>query len=79
MKTLENGSLLNKSYYLALKLRYQAQMAEAHANLDLYLSNVNLAAIGEHSDLLSEQDKWVSVYTDAKGKLETLTNLYVNT
>ena len=73
---LENGSTLNKGYYQALKLRYQSQMAEAHANLDLYFSNGNLAAIGEHSDLLAEHDRWIEVYANAKDKLETLTDLY---
>jgi hypothetical protein len=76
MKTLENGATLNKGYYTALKLRYQSQMAEAKANLDLYFSNTNLAAIGEHSDLLAEHDRWVEVYTNAKDKLETITELY---
>lgn len=73
---LENGSTLNKGYYNALRLRYQAQMAEAKANLDLYFSNTNLAAIGEHSDLLAEHDRWVEVYTNAKDKLETIESLY---
>jgi hypothetical protein len=76
MKFLENGATLNKGYYNALKLRYQSQMAEAKANLDLYFSNTNLAAIGEHSDLLAEHDRWVEVYTNAKDKLETIESLY---
>ena len=50
-------------------------MAEAEANLALYLSNNNLAAIGEHSDLMEEQDKWIEKYTNAKDKLETLKSL----
>lgn len=66
----------NKAYYNALRLKYEYQMAEAQANLDLYFSNKNLAAIGEHSDLLEEQDKWVEVYANAKDKLETLKGLY---
>jgi hypothetical protein len=76
MKFLENGATLNKGYYQALKLRYQSQMAEAKANLDLYFSNGNLAAIGELSDLLAEHDRWIEVYANAKDKLETLTDLY---
>lgn len=65
----------NEKYIKALRLRYQADMAEAEAALELYLSNDNLAAIGEHSDLLEEQDKWISKYTDAKDKLESLETL----
>jgi hypothetical protein len=66
----------NKGYYNALRLKYEYQMAEAKANLDLYFCNTNLAAIGEHSDLLEEHDKWVEAYTNAKDKLETIKSLY---
>ncbi|MCF8493882.1 MAG: hypothetical protein K9G65_00555 [Rickettsiaceae bacterium] len=70
-------SLTNK-YLTALSKRYEAEMAEAEANLALYLSNNNLAAIGEHSDLMEEQDKWIEKYTNAKDKLETLQSLDLN-
>jgi hypothetical protein len=76
---LENGSTLNKGYYQALKLRYQSQMAEAKANLDLYFSNGNLAAIGEHSDLLAEHDRWIEVLANATDKLQTLDTLFDST
>jgi len=62
----------NEKYIKALKLRYESQLAEAEANLELYLSENNLAAIGEHSDLLEEQDKWITKYSEAKDKLENL-------
>lgn len=65
----------NEKYIKALRLRYEAEMAESEANLELYLSSENLAAIGEHSDLMEEQDKWISKYTDAKDKLESLNSL----
>ncbi len=70
-------SLVNR-YITALSKRYEAEMAEAEANLALYLSNNNLAAIGEHSDLMEEQDKWIEKYTNAKDKLETLKSLDFN-
>ncbi len=66
---------LGNRYITALSKRYEAEMAEAEANLSLYLSNNNLAAIGEHSDLMEEQDKWIEKYTNAKDKLETLKSL----
>jgi hypothetical protein len=66
---------LRNRYINALSKRYEAEMAEAEANLALYLSNNNLAAIGEHSDLMEEQDKWIEKYTNAKDKLETLKSL----
>ena len=66
---------LGNRYINALQKRYEAEMAEAEANLALYLSNNNLSAIGEHSDLMEEQDKWIEKYTNAKDKLETLKSL----
>ena len=69
---------LGNRYINALQKRYEAEMAEAEANLALYLSNNNLAAIGEHSDLMEEQDKWIEKYTNSKDKLETLKSLNFN-
>lgn len=67
--------MLTNKYVSALRLRYEAQIAEAEANLALYLSGQNLAAIGEHSDLMEEQDKWISKLAEAKDKLETLKSI----
>lgn len=71
-------SIITKKYVSALQKRYEAEMAEAEANIALYLSGQNLAAIGEHSDLMEEQDKWIEKYTNAKDKLETLRALELN-
>ena len=68
-------SIITKKYVSALQKRYEAEMAESEANIALYLSGNNLAAIGEHSDLMEEQDKWIEKYTNAKDKLETLRSL----
>ena len=68
-------SIITKKYVSALQKKYEAEMAEAEANIALYLSGNNLAAIGEHSDLMEEQDKWIEKYTNAKDKLETLRSL----
>lgn len=68
-------SIITTKYVSALQKRYEAEMAEAEANIALYLSGQNLAAIGEHSDLMEEQDKWIEKYTNAKDKLETLNSL----
>jgi hypothetical protein len=65
---------LQTVYYTALKKRYESQIAEAEANLTLYFSSKNLAAIGEHSDLLTEHDRWIEQLANAKDKLETLEN-----
>lgn len=67
--------VITQKYVSALAKRYESQIAEAEANLALYFSGSNLAAIGEHSDLLEEQDKWVAQLAEAKDKLETLKSL----
>jgi hypothetical protein len=68
-----------QNYVSALKKKYEFQMEEAMANLALYFSNQNLAAIGEHSDLLAEHDRWIEQYANAKDKLEALMSLYDGT
>jgi hypothetical protein len=67
---------LGQNYISALRKKYEYQMEEAKANLALYFSNSNLAAIGEHSDLLTEHDKWIDQYTNAKDKLESLNSMF---
>jgi hypothetical protein len=65
---------LGMNYITALRKKYEAEMAEAKANLALYVNN--LVAIGEHSDLMEEHDKWIEKYTNSKDKLETLNELF---
>jgi len=71
---MENTLSLN--YYYALRKRYEAQIEEAKANLALYFSTNHLAAIGEHSDLLAEHDKWIEVLANATDKLQTLDSIF---
>jgi hypothetical protein len=71
-------SSLGINYKKALIKKYEFQMEEAKANLSLYFSSTNLAAIGEHSDLLAEHDRWVEQYANSKDKLEALLDLYEN-
>lgn len=66
----------SQNYINALKKKYEFEMEEAKANLSLYFSTNNLSAIGEHSDLLTEHDKWIEKYTNAKDKLESLKSLF---
>lgn len=75
---ITTGQNHGKNYISALKKKYEFQMEEAKANLALYFSNSNLAAIGEHSDILTEHDRWIDQYTNAKDKLESLMSLYEN-
>ena len=59
-----------KLYFDALIKKYEAQIAEAKANLTLYFNSP--VGIGEHSDLLTEFDKWTEQLATASDKLETL-------
>lgn len=63
---------MTKLYVDALVQKYEAQKSESLANLNLYLSSTNLSAIGEHSDLLAEHDRWIEQYATANDKLEVL-------
>lgn len=63
-----------QNYYTALIKKYEAQIEEAKANLSLYFDSDKLTAIGEHSDLMIEQDKWIQVLADVQGKLDALRN-----
>ena len=73
---ITNGQNHGQNYVSALKKKYEFQMEEAKANLALYFSNVNLAAIGEHSDLLTEHDRWIEQNANSKDKLDVLISLY---
>lgn len=57
----------------ALMLRYEAQMADADARLGVYMTNS--VGIGEHPQITDEMDALVAQYTDAKDKLETLSQI----
>lgn len=59
-----------KNYFLALQAKYKAQQSEALANLETYFNRS--VAIGEHSDLLAEHDKWIEILANATDKLATL-------
>jgi hypothetical protein len=71
---IEVNNNFGKRYVSALIKKYEAEMAEAEANLDLYMNS--LVAIGEHSDLLEEHTKWIEKYTNAKDNLETVKTLF---
>lgn len=71
---IEINNKIGKRYYSALVKKYEAEMEEAIANLELYMNN--LAGIGEHSDLMEEHDKWIAKYTDAKDKLASVKELF---
>ena len=54
----------------ALKKRYQAQMAEAEATLNIYL--FKSVGIGEHPQQIEEIDKLLGKIAEAKDKLDVI-------
>ena len=55
---------------VALRLRYQAQIAEAKATINIYLFKP--VGIGEHPQHLDEIDKLLGKIAEAEDKLEVI-------
>ena len=54
----------------ALKKRYEAQIAESEATLEIYLSNS--VGIGEHPQHIEELDKLFGKIAEAEDKLKVI-------
>jgi hypothetical protein len=54
----------------ALKKRYEAQIAESVATLNIYVRNS--VGIGEHPQHLDEMDKLLQVIVDAEEKIKVI-------
>ena len=54
----------------ALRLRYEAEMAEADSTINIYLNNS--VGIGEHPQHIDEIDKQIKRIASAKEKLSIL-------
>ena len=61
---------VNNGLLHATKAKYQAEILECVATLEIYFTNA--VAIGEHPDLLAEVDKYVGKLESAQGKLNAL-------
>ena len=61
---------VNNGLLQATKAKYQAEILECIATLEIYFTNA--VAIGEHPDLLAEVDKYVGKLESASGKLNEL-------
>jgi len=57
-------------FYDALTKKYEAEVEECLATLKIYMNKS--VGIGEHSDLLTELDKYVSKLAAAEDNIETL-------
>ena len=60
----------------ALRKRYQADIAAAMANIEVYRTNP--AGIGEHPDLVSAVDSEMTKLATARDKLDTLNTFYAD-
>ena len=56
--------------YAALEKKYEAQIAEAQATLEIYFNSS--VGIGEHPQMLQEMDKFVDQLSAANDKLINL-------
>ena len=54
----------------ALELKYQAEKAEAKANLEVYFQNK--VGVAEHPNVIESMDKLIEQYANADEKLKTL-------
>ena len=58
----------------ALRKMYEAEIAHAQANIDVYLNSP--VGIGEHPDLVSAVDEQIDKMAHAEDKLEILNKYY---
>ena len=56
----------------ALEKKYEAQMAQAEANVKVYMENP--VGVGEHPDIVDEVEKLLNQIKDAKEMLDELKN-----
>jgi len=61
----------------ALKKRYEAQIAESIATLNIYVKSS--VGIGEHPQHLDEMDKLLQVIVDAEEKIKVIESLVSTT
>ena len=64
---------LSQSIIKALTKKYEGQMAEAQANIAIYMNNP--AGIGEHPEILEAIDSQVAKYAEAQEKLQAIGNI----
>ena len=61
-------------FYRALEAKYQAQIEESLAVVDLYFNKS--VGVGEHPKILEELDTYMTQLDEALGKLETLKKIF---
>lgn len=61
---------MNQALYNALRMSYEAEIAEAKAILELYLNSQTTVA--EHTDFIKDLREWTSRLATAEENLEVL-------
>ena len=69
-----NGEMA-KTLREALIIKYEGEIAEANANIQVYLANP--AGIGEHPDIISAMDTQIEKMAHAEEKLLAVKNHFV--
>jgi hypothetical protein len=65
---------MNTQILQALRLKYEADIASAKANINVYLNNS--VGIGEHPDIVAAVDSELQKMSHAKDMLSTLNSSY---
>ena len=69
--------MLSEKLLDALRKRYEGQIAEGFATINIYLQNP--VGIGEHPQFIEEMDKQLEKMANAEEKLTTLNKHFNNT
>ena len=64
---------MTTSMFEALRLKYNAQIAQASANINVYM--INPAGIGEHPDLVEAVDSQIKLIAEASGIAQIVTTV----
>ena len=67
---------MSAKFLKALESKYQAKIDEAIATIELYLTRS--AGIGEHPDIISILDKYISILESNNSKLEIAKRVFAN-
>lgn len=65
---------MTTSMFEALRLKYNAQIAQASANINVYM--INPAGIGEHPDLVEAVDSQIKLIAEAQDNIDVLHKYY---
>ena len=63
-------------FYRALETKYQAEIEEGLATLDLYFNNA--VGVGEHPDIMEVLDSYLDKIDNARAKLDILKQIVNN-